>query len=83
MNRILRYFLLYGLIFLAIMGIFGSLNKQNPKTKPIRYDEFITALEKGKVTKANFQPVQLVYEVRGEMKGYKEGEDLRNEYSNE
>ena len=35
MNRILRYFLLYGLIFLAIMGIFSSLNNTNPKTKEI------------------------------------------------
>lgn len=76
MNRILRYFLLYGLIFLAIMGIFSSLNNPNPKMKPIRYDEFITALEEGKVTKATFQPVQLVYEVKGEMKGYEKGESF-------
>ena len=74
MNRILRYFLLYGLIFLAILGIFGSLNNPNPKTQQIRYDVFIKALESGEVTKADFQPVQLVYEVRGEMKGYEEGE---------
>jgi cell division protease FtsH len=74
MNRILRYFLLYGLIFLAIMGIFSSLNNTNPKQKEIRYDEFITALEDGKVTSVSLQPVQLVLEVKGEMKGYKEGE---------
>ena len=74
MNRILRYFLLYGLIFLAIMGIFGSLNNTNPKVKPITYDEFRIALEEGNVIKATLQPDQLVYEVRGEMKGYKEGE---------
>jgi len=67
MNRILRYFLLYGLIFLAIMGIFSSLNNPNPKMKPIRYDEFITALEQGKVENATYQPLQLVYEVKGEM----------------
>ncbi|PIC78685.1 cell division protein FtsH [Sporosarcina sp. P18a] len=74
MNRILRYFLLYGLIFLAIMGIFSSLNNPNPKMKPIRYDEFVTALEQGKVEKATFQPLQLVYEVKGEMAGYEKGE---------
>lgn len=74
MNRILRYFLLYGLIFLAIMGIFGSLNNTNPKTKPITYDEFRVALEEGKVIAATIQPDQLVYEVRGEMQGYEEGE---------
>ncbi len=76
MNRILRYFLLYGLIFLAIMGIFSSLNNTNPKQKEIRYDEFITALEDGKVTTVSLQPVQLVLEVKGKMKGYKEGEEF-------
>lgn len=74
MNRILRYFLLYGLIFLAIMGIFSSLNNPNPKMEPIRYDEFVTALEEGKVKNATFQPLQLVYEVKGEMEGYEEGQ---------
>lgn len=74
MNRILRYFLLYGLIFLAIMGIFSSLNNPNPKMKPIRYDEFITALEQGKVENATYQPLQLVYEVKGEMTDYEKGE---------
>lgn len=76
MNRILRYFLLYGLIFLAIMGIFSSLNNTNPKQKEIRYDEFITALEDGKVTSVSLQPVQLVLEVKGKMKGYKDGEEF-------
>ncbi|KAA0941060.1 ATP-dependent metallopeptidase FtsH/Yme1/Tma family protein [Sporosarcina sp. ANT_H38] len=76
MNRILRYFLLYGLIFLAIMGIFSSLNNTNPKQKEIRYDEFITALEDGKVSTVSLQPVQLVLEVKGTMKGYKEGEEF-------
>ena len=59
MNRILRYFLLYGLIFLAIMGIFGSLNNTNPETKPITYDEFSVALEEGKVTKRQFSRINL------------------------
>ena len=76
MNRILRYFLLYGLIFLAIMGIFSSLNNTNPKQKEIRYDEFITALEEGKVETVSLQPVQLVLEVRGKMDGYEEGEEF-------
>ena len=57
MNRILRYFLLYGLIFLAIMGIFSSLNNPNPKTKEIRTDEFYQALEKGDIESISFQPV--------------------------
>ncbi len=74
MNRILRYFLLYGLIFLAILGIFGSLNTANPKTKELRYDEFITALESGEVTSVTLQPIQLVLEVTGKMKGYEKDE---------
>jgi len=56
------------------MGIFGSLNNTDPKIKPITYDEFRTALENGKVTSATLQPDRLVYEVNGEMEGYKEGE---------
>lgn len=74
MNRIFRYFLLYGLIFLAIMGIFGSFNNPNPKMKPITYDEFMIALEEGNVIDATLQPDRLVYEVKGKMKGYAEGE---------
>ena len=74
MNRILRYFLLYGLIFLAIMGIFSSLNNPNPKTEEIRTDQFYTALEKGNIESMSFQPVSGVLTVEGVMKGAKEGE---------
>ncbi|REB10967.1 ATP-dependent metallopeptidase FtsH/Yme1/Tma family protein [Sporosarcina sp. BI001-red] len=74
MNRIFRYFLLYGLIFLAIMGIFSSLNNPNPKMEKIRYDELLTALEQGKVESVKIQPVQLVLEVTGQMKKAKDGE---------
>ncbi|WP_342513964.1 ATP-dependent zinc metalloprotease FtsH [Sporosarcina sp. FSL K6-1522] len=74
MNRILRYFLLYGLIFLAIMGIFSSLNNTNPKMKEITYGEFITAMEDGKIKEMQVQPVQLVYQVKGALKGSKDGE---------
>ncbi|MGG0644378.1 ATP-dependent zinc metalloprotease FtsH [Sporosarcina gallistercoris] len=74
MNRIFRYFLLYGLIFLAIMGIFSSLNNPNPKMEKIRYDEFLTALEQGKVKSVEIQPVQLVLEVKGQMKNAKDDE---------
>lgn len=76
MNRIFRYFLLYGLIFLAIMGIFSSLNSTNPKLKEITTSEFILALKDGEVTSLTLQPNQLVYEVRGEMKGYEKGEEF-------
>ncbi|MBD7986340.1 ATP-dependent metallopeptidase FtsH/Yme1/Tma family protein [Sporosarcina sp. Sa2YVA2] len=74
MNRILRYFLLYGLIFLAIMGIFSSLNNPNPKTEDIRYDQFYTALKEGNVETLSLQPVAGVLTIEGTMKGAKEGE---------
>ncbi|KZE36101.1 cell division protein FtsH [Bhargavaea cecembensis] len=74
MNRILRYTILYGLIFLVIMGIFGSFNNPNTQTKNLTYNEFLTALSDGDIKEATIQPNQLVYEVRGTMKDAKEGE---------
>ena len=74
MNRILRYFLLYGLIFLAIMGIFSSLNNTDQKTKDIDFAEFVTLLSDGKVKEFTLQPDQLVYVVRGELESTTEDE---------
>lgn len=74
MNRILRYTILYGLIFLVIMGIFGSFNNPNTQTKNLTYNEFLTALAEGDIKEATIQPNQLVYEVRGTMNDAKEGE---------
>lgn len=58
------------------MGIFGTFNSSNPKTKSLTYNDFITALENGDVKEVSFQPDQLVYVVRGTMKDYEEGEDF-------
>ncbi len=74
MNRALRYAILYLLIFFVIVGIFATFNNSNQPTKDIRYDEFLTSLEKGDVTSFSMQPEQGVYFVEGTMKGYKEGE---------
>ena len=74
MNRILRYTILYGLIFLVIMGIFGSFNNPNTQTKNLTYNEFLTDLSEGDINEATIQPNQLVYEVRGTMNDAKEGE---------
>ncbi|WP_397536757.1 ATP-dependent zinc metalloprotease FtsH [Rummeliibacillus pycnus] len=76
MNRIFRYTIFYLLIFLVIIGIFGTFNNANQPTKEIQYHEFITALENGKVTEAVIQPDQLVYVVKGKMEGYKKGESF-------
>jgi len=65
---------LYGLIFLVIMGIFGSFNNPNTKTDNLTYNDFLSSLSSGEVKEATIQPNQLVYEVRGMMKNAKEGE---------
>ena len=69
MNRILRYFLLYGLIFLAIMGIFSSLNNPNPKTKEIRTDEFYKALENGDIESIIVSTCRRCFNCRGGYEG--------------
>lgn len=76
MGRAFRYILLYGFLFLAILGIFNLFNNPNPKMETIRYDEFVEAVEKEKIKEAEFQPVQLVYEVKGTMKDAKDGEEF-------
>lgn len=76
MNRIFRYTIFYLLIFLVIIGIFGTFNSGKDPTKEVNYGEFLTALESGKVTKFSMQPDQGVYEVRGKMEGYKKDEEF-------
>lgn len=76
MNRIFRYTIFYLLIFLVIIGIFGTFNSGKDPTKEVNYGEFLTALESGKVTEFSMQPDQGVYEVRGKMEGYKKDEEF-------
>jgi cell division protease FtsH len=76
MNRIFRYTIFYLLIFLVIIGIFGTFNSGKEPTKEVNYGEFLTALESGKVTEFSMQPDQGVYEVRGKMEGYKKDEEF-------
>jgi cell division protease FtsH len=76
MNRIFRYTIFYLLIFLVIIGIFGTFNSGKEPTKNINYSEFIKALESGDVTKLTIQPDQGVFEIRGKMEGYKADEEF-------
>jgi len=76
MNRIFRYTIFYLLIFLVIIGIFGTFNSGKDPTKEINYGEFLAALEGGEVTEFSMQPDQGVYEVRGKMQGYAEDEEF-------
>ncbi len=76
MNRIFRYTILYLLIFLVIVGIFGTFNSANKPTKELSYHEFVTALESDKITEADIQPDNLVYVVKGKLEGYDKGESF-------
>ncbi|HEY4532052.1 MAG TPA: ATP-dependent zinc metalloprotease FtsH [Kurthia sp.] len=76
MNRAFRYAIFYLLIFLVIVGIFGSFNKANKPTNEIDYHEFVTALDDGKITNMEVQPERLVYVVKGKLEGYKEDESF-------
>ena len=55
MNRTMRYIILYGLLFLGLLGVFNLFNNPNPKMQPIRYDEFVNALEAGNIEAADMR----------------------------
>lgn len=76
MNRIFRYAIFYLLIFLVIIGIFGTFNGGNVPTKNLTYQEFLVALDKGQITEATIQPDKSVYIVKGQLEGYKEDESF-------
>ncbi|SOC26416.1 membrane protease FtsH catalytic subunit [Ureibacillus xyleni] len=73
MNRIFRYTIFYLLIFLVIIGIFGTFNGGNAPSEELTYHEFLEALEAGKVEYANIQPDAQVYVVEGALAGYEQG----------
>ena len=74
MNRIFRYTIFYLLIFLVIIGIFGTFNGGNTPTEEISYYEFFEALDAKEVESITMQPDNSVYVIEGTMKGAKEGE---------
>lgn len=76
MNRIFRYAIFYLLIFLVIIGIFGTFNGGGTPTKDITYQEFLTALDAGEITEATIQPDKSVYIVKGALKGYEKDESF-------
>ena len=73
MNRIFRYTILYVLILLVIIGIFGTFNGGNATVKELDYYEFFQELEKGNVESVTIQPVNGVNQVTGTLKGAEEG----------
>lgn len=73
MNRIFRYTIFYLLIFLVIIGIFGTFNGGNTPSEELSYHEFLDALDTGKVEYANIQPDAGVLVVEGALTNYEEG----------
>ena len=74
MNRIFRNTIFYLLVFLVIIGVVSYFNNNNAPTKNISYGDFVSHLEKGDVDNVSIQPERGVYEVRGQLKDYKEGQ---------
>lgn len=74
MNRIFRYTIFYLLIFLVIIGIFGTFNGGKKTTENLDYHAFFEAIESDKVESVTIQPERGVYKITGEMKGAEEGE---------
>lgn len=68
MNRIFRNTIFYLLIFLVIIGVVSFFNGNTEPTDNIRYDEFITHLEKKEIKSVTLQPERGVFEVRGQLK---------------
>lgn len=74
MNRIFRNTIFYLLIFLVIIGVVSFFNGSNEPTEQISYDKFMQHLEAGDVkNQLSLQPERGVYEVKGQLEGYKEG----------
>ncbi|WP_274308733.1 ATP-dependent zinc metalloprotease FtsH [Solibacillus daqui] len=74
MNRIFRYTIFYLLIFLVIIGIFGTFSGGKKTTENLEYYAFFEALESDKVDSITIQPERGVYKIVGQMKGAEDGE---------
>ena len=76
MNRIFRYTIFYLLIFLVIIGIFGTFNGGKKTTEDLSFYEFFEALDSNKVDTISVQPDKKVLKVVGSMKGAEDGENF-------
>ena len=74
MNRIFRYTIFYLLIFLVIIGIFGTFNGGKKTTEDLTYHAFFEALESNEVDSITIQPEKGVYKIVGQMKDTEDGE---------
>ncbi|MGN7478883.1 ATP-dependent zinc metalloprotease FtsH [Solibacillus silvestris] len=74
MNRIFRYTIFYLLIFLVIIGIFGTFNGGKKTTENLDYHAFFEALESNEVASIKIQPERGVYKITGQLKDAADGE---------
>ncbi|MED4269654.1 ATP-dependent zinc metalloprotease FtsH [Geobacillus stearothermophilus] len=74
MNRIFRNTIFCLLIFLVVIGVVSFFNGTNQRTEPMTYDAFITHLENGDVESFSIKPERGVYEIKGRLKTYNEGQ---------
>lgn len=72
MNRIFRNVIFYLLIFLVIIGVVSFFQGNSGQPEVIKYGKFIQHLDAGDVKNITIQPERGVFEVRGQLKGYKE-----------
>ncbi|WP_102347982.1 ATP-dependent zinc metalloprotease FtsH [Bacillus sp. Marseille-P3661] len=74
MNRIFRNTIFYLLIFLVVIGVVSFFNGNNQQTETLTYDQFMTHLENGDIKSLSIQPERRVYEIRGQLSNYEEGQ---------
>lgn len=74
MNRIFRNTIFYLLIFLVVVGVVSFFNGPNPEKKDIRYDEFLSYMQDGKVKAITVQPDNAVYVIVGQLENAKKDE---------
>ncbi len=72
MNRIFRNVIFYLLIFLVIIGVVSFFQGANGQPEVMKYGKFVEHLETGDVKNITVQPERGVFEVRGQLNGYKE-----------
>ncbi|WP_453992513.1 ATP-dependent zinc metalloprotease FtsH [Bacillus nitroreducens] len=72
MNRIFRNVIFYLLIFLVIIGVVSFFQGANGQPEVMKYGKFVEHLEAGDVKTITVQPERGVFEVRGQLNGYKE-----------
>lgn len=74
MNRIFRNTIFYLLIFLVVIGVVSFFNGNSQQTEQLTYDQFMSRLENGEIKTLSIQPDRRVYEIRGQLESYQEGQ---------